>query len=46
MVSDSEMENILDQDVSLEQMADNLVEAAMTAGGYDNITAILVQFQL
>jgi protein phosphatase len=46
MVPDNEMKNILDQDVSLEQTADNLLEAAMTAGGYDNITAILVQFQM
>lgn len=46
MLSDKDMRDILDRDVSLEQTADNLIEAAMTAGGYDNITAILVQFQL
>ena len=46
IVSDKEIKEILDQDVSLEKTADNLLEAAMTAGGYDNITAILVQFQL
>lgn len=46
LVSDNMMKEILNQDVSLNQMADNLFESAMDAGGYDNITAILVQFQL
>jgi protein phosphatase len=46
MVSDNEMKEILNQDIPLEQTADNLLEAAMTAGGYDNITAILVRFQM
>ena len=46
MITDRAMEEILNQDVSLDQMADNLYEAAMAAGGYDNITAILVQFRL
>lgn len=46
LVTDSAMEEILDQDVSLDQMAEDLFEAAMAAGGYDNITAILVQFRL
>ena len=44
LVTDSNMNEILSQDVSLDQMADDLFEAAMSAGGYDNITAILVQF--
>jgi protein phosphatase len=46
MVSDNEIKEILNQDIPLEQTADNLLEAAMTAGGYDNITAILVRFQM
>lgn len=46
MVPDKEIREILDQGVSLEETADNLLEAAMAAGGYDNITAILVQFQM
>ena len=44
LVTDNSMNEILSQDVSLDKMADDLFEAAMAAGGYDNITAILVQF--
>jgi protein phosphatase len=46
LVTDSEIKQILDEGVSLEEAADNLVDAAMAAGGYDNITAILVNFHL
>ena len=44
LLSDKEMQAILEQDISLEQMVDELYDAAMSAGGYDNITAVLVDF--
>ena len=44
LVSDKEMQAILEQDISLKQMVDKLYDAAMSAGGYDNITAVLVDF--
>ena len=44
LVSDKEMQAILEQDISLKQMVDELYDAAMSAGGYDNITAVLVDF--
>jgi len=43
-VSDAEIQQIMAQDVSVEQIADELTIAAMEAGGYDNITAIVVDF--
>lgn len=43
-VTDKEMHAILEKDISLEQMTDELTDAAMEAGGYDNITAIVVDF--
>ncbi len=43
-VSDEDMQTILQKDMSLEQMVDELTDAAMEAGGYDNITAIVVDF--
>ncbi len=43
-VSDAEIQQIMAQDVSIEQIADDLTAAAMDAGGYDNITAIVVEF--
>jgi serine/threonine protein phosphatase PrpC len=43
-VSDAKIEHIMAQDVSVEQIADELTTAAMDAGGYDNITAIVVEF--
>ncbi len=43
-VSDADMQTILGEDTSLEQMVDELTDAAMEAGGYDNITAIVVDF--
>ncbi len=46
MVTDDAMQEILNQDIPLDQKANDLFEAAMAAGGYDNITAILVQFHL
>jgi protein phosphatase len=44
LVSDEDMQTILQKDISLEQMVDELTDAAMEAGGYDNITAIVVDF--
>lgn len=43
-VSDEDMQTVLQKAVSLEQMVDELTKAAMDAGGYDNITAIIVDF--
>jgi PPM family protein phosphatase len=43
-VSDEDMQTILQKDISLEQMVEELTDAAMEAGGYDNITAIVVDF--
>jgi protein phosphatase len=37
------MEAILSDDLSLEELCDNLVKAANKAGGHDNITCILVR---
>ena len=44
LVSDADMQTVLEKDISLEQMVDELTDAAMEAGGYDNITAIVVDF--
>lgn len=46
MVPDAEIQKIMEQDIFLEKIADQLFESAMAAGGYDNITAILVDFTL
>ncbi|MEJ2750263.1 MAG: protein phosphatase 2C domain-containing protein [Anaerolineae bacterium] len=43
-VPDSDMQSILVQDSPIEQMVDDLTDAAMMAGGSDNITAIVVDF--
>lgn len=43
-VSDAELHSFLEKDISLQQMVDELTNAAMDAGGYDNITAIVVNF--
>ncbi|MCB9419285.1 MAG: serine/threonine-protein phosphatase [Ardenticatenaceae bacterium] len=43
-VSNEDMQKILEQNISLEQMVNDLTDAAMKAGGYDNITAIVVDF--
>lgn len=45
-VSAQEIQMILEQEVPLQQMADELFEAAMEMGGFDNITAVLVDFDL
>ncbi len=43
-VSDAQIQEIMAQDVSVEQIAEELSNAAMAAGGYDNITAVVVDF--
>ncbi|MCF6094888.1 Stp1/IreP family PP2C-type Ser/Thr phosphatase [Microaerobacter geothermalis] len=43
MVPDKEIEKILNQRISLQEMADQLVERAKEAGGDDNITVILLR---
>ncbi|MCA9875595.1 MAG: serine/threonine-protein phosphatase [Ardenticatenaceae bacterium] len=45
-VSEAEMRSILERDIPLEEMADALFRAAMDMGGFDNITAVLVDFEL
>lgn len=46
-VPEAELRAILEQqDVPLQLMADELFEAAMEMGGFDNITAVLVDFEL
>jgi PPM family protein phosphatase len=45
-VSAQEIQMILEQEAPLQQMADGLFEAAMDMGGFDNITAVLVDFDL
>lgn len=46
LVSDNTMQDILQRELSLNQKADVLFETAMAAGGYDNITFILVDFRI
>jgi protein phosphatase len=40
------LQEIVTQEGPLEKIADELFESAMAAGGYDNITAIIVEFAL
>ncbi len=46
LVSESEMAEILSQAISLQEKVDRLVEKALEAGGHDNITVVLVDFDL
>lgn len=46
LISDDEIENIMQQTEGLVETTESLFQAAMTAGGYDNITAIVVDFNL
>lgn len=46
MVSDSKIEEMLAQDLSVQEVADQLLQTALDEGGYDNITVILVDFVL
>lgn len=43
-VSDAGMQAILEKDISLDDMVEELTGAAMEAGGYDNITAVIMDF--
>ena len=45
-ISDAEITEILNQDVSVDKMADGVFAAAMSVGGFDNITAVVVEFRL
>jgi len=46
MITDGEIEEILRQDGSLTETADTLCQAALKAGGHDNITAVVIDFTL
>jgi len=46
MISDSTISEIMGRDCHVEEMADHLLKAALDAGGYDNITVVLVDFSL
>lgn len=45
LVPDAEMQEILEEERSLQDKADSLVEKALAAGGTDNVTVVLVGFQ-
>ncbi len=44
LVSDSDMQAIIAQDIDLDSITEELFTAAIAAGGHDNITAVLVDF--
>ena len=44
LVSDREIQDILEREELLSAKADVLVELALRAGGYDNVSVILVDF--
>jgi protein phosphatase len=46
LVGDNQMLDIINHAATLQQACDRLVEAANMAGGPDNITAILIEFNL
>lgn len=43
MIEDPDITSLLGQDVDLQQIADQLVDAANSAGGEDNITVVVVE---
>lgn len=45
-VSEAEIATILNEDGTIQEMADRLYEAAMEKGGEDNITAVVIRFAL
>ena len=45
-ISDAEIAEILKQDAPVTHMADSVFGAAMSVGGFDNITAVVVEFKL
>jgi len=44
LVPDPELQKIMNQSISPHKIVDQLIAAAMNAGGYDNITAVVVAF--
>jgi protein phosphatase len=46
LVPEPLMQEILEQDTSLQHMVDTLIDFAIQAGGHDNITGVLVDFNL
>lgn len=46
LVSESEVAAILSQESTLQEKVDQMVEEALEAGGHDNITVVLVNFDL
>ena len=46
MLDDGQIGNLLDQDLSLEQSARQLIEAANAAGGRDNIAVVVVKIEI
>jgi PPM family protein phosphatase len=46
MITDGEIEEILRRAGSLTETADTLCQAALQAGGHDNITAVVIDFDL
>ncbi len=45
-ISDAEIAEILKQDAPVSHIADSVFAAAMSVGGFDNITAVVVEFKL
>ncbi len=45
-ISDAEIKEILNQNISVDKMADGVFAAAMSVGGFDNITSVVVSFKL
>jgi protein phosphatase len=45
MLSDGEIERIITSEEPLQRRADRLIQAANEAGGEDNITVLLVEFE-
>jgi serine/threonine protein phosphatase PrpC len=45
MLSDLEIERIITSEEPLQRRADRLIQAANEAGGEDNITVLLVEFE-
>lgn len=46
MVEDSQIQRILSTDVSLQQKVDDLIQAALDAGGRDNVTVVLCEVEM
>ncbi len=45
-ISDAEIQEIMSQNTTIQNIADGLFSAAMSVGGFDNITAVVVKFDL